>query len=64
MAAFANMEAAETRAKTKTADGTWIMAHSARNATGTIAVRVQRKIDISAATGYGTWAELTDDGHT
>jgi len=64
MAAFASMEAAETRAKAKTADGTWVTAHSARNATGTIAVRVLRKIDMTAATGYGTWAELTDDGHT
>lgn len=61
MAAFANMAAAETRAVAKVADGTWINAHSQRGVTGTIGVRVQRKMSASAPDN-GAWAEITDDG--
>lgn len=61
MAAFSDMTAAETRAKTKVADGTWIMAHAARTVIGTICVRVQRKMSPSAPSN-GAWVEITDDG--
>ena len=63
MAAFATMALAETRAKAKVADGTWINAHSARTATGTICVRVQRKMAATseATKQYGAWTEITDD---
>lgn len=60
MAAFADMAAAETRAKAKIVDGTWINAHSQRGVTGTIGVRVQRKMSASAP-GNGAWVEITDD---
>jgi hypothetical protein len=60
MAAFATMAAAEARAKTKMADGTWIVAHSGVTVNGTICVRVQRKMSPSAP-GNGGWVELTDD---
>lgn len=60
MAAFATMAAAETRARTKVADGTWINAHSCRTVTGAIAVRVQRKMSPSAPDA-GAWVEITDD---
>ena len=63
MAAFADMAAAETRAKAKVADGTWVTAHSARTQTGTICVRVQRKMS-PASPGNGAWVELTDDATT
>lgn len=61
MAAFTTMTGAEDRAKTKTADGTWIAAHSCRNFTGAIAVRVQRKMSPTNP-GHGAWVEITDDG--
>lgn len=60
MAAFADMAAAETRAVAKVADGTWINAHSQRGITGTIGVRVQRKMSPTNP-GYGAWVEITDD---
>lgn len=60
MAAFADMAAAETRVRTKVADGTWINAHSQRGITGTIGVRVQRKMSPTNP-GYGAWVEITDD---
>lgn len=60
MAAFASMQAAEQRARTKVADGTWINAHVERTFSGAIAVRVQRKMT-PAAPGAGGWVEITDD---
>lgn len=60
MAAFATTAAAETRAKTKVADGTWINSHAARTVTGTICVRVQRKMSPTNP-GHGAWVEITDD---
>ena len=60
MAAFATMADAETRAYAKVADGTWINAHSQRGITGTIGVRVQRKMSASAPDN-GAWVEITDD---
>ncbi len=61
MAAFADMAAAESRVRTKVADGTWINAHSCRKQDGTIAVRVQRKMSPSAPDA-GAWVEISDDG--
>lgn len=60
MAAFATFAAAETRAYAKRADGTWINAHAARGVTGTLLVRVQRKMS-PASPGVGGWVEITDD---
>ena len=64
MAAFATMAAAEARAVAKVADGTWINAHSQRGITGTIGVRVQRKMSAAglATPSTGGWVEITDDG--
>ena len=63
MGAFANMPAAETRAKAKVADGTWINAHSQRSQTGTIGVRVQRKMNAAGNTDptTGAWVVIEDD---
>lgn len=61
MAAFATMEAAETRAKAKVADGTWVNAHAARKVDGTVCVRVQRKMSPTNP-AHGAWVEITDDG--
>lgn len=61
MAAFATMVAAETRAKAKVADGTWVNAHSCKLKDGTIAVRVQRFMSPDNP-NYGAWVEITDDG--
>jgi hypothetical protein len=63
MAAFGTMAAADARAVAKVADGTWINAHSQRGVTGTIGVRVQRKMS-AAAPGNGGWVEITDDATT
>lgn len=63
MAAFATTAAAEVRAYAKRADGTWINAHAARNASGTIIVRVQRKMSATNP-DYGAWVEITDDATT
>ena len=60
MAAFATFAACEVRATTKVADGTWIEAHAARTATGTLCVRVQRKMSPTHP-DYGAWTEITDD---
>ncbi len=60
MAAFATLEACETRAKAKMADGTWVVAHAAQTFVGTLCVRVQRKMSPSAPDA-GAWVELTDD---
>jgi len=60
MAAFATFAAAETRAKAKVADGTWINAHAARQVDGTLCVRVQRKMSPTAVDA-GAWVEITDD---
>lgn len=64
MAAFATFAAAETRAKAKVADKTWINAHAMRKQDGTIGVRVQRKMSTASAAAqqHGGWVELTDDG--
>jgi len=65
MAAFASYAAAETRCRTKVADGTWIMAHICRTTTGAsaIAVNVMRKMAPTsvAARQNGAWVEITDD---
>ena len=64
MADFATLGAAETRAKTKVADGTWITAHACRATTGgKFAVRVQRKMSAASAGAQqsGGWVEITDD---
>jgi hypothetical protein len=63
MAAFATMAAADARAVAKVADGTWINAHSQRGITGTIGVRVQRKMSPTNP-DYGAWVEITDDATT
>lgn len=61
MAAFATMAAAETRAKAKIADGTWINAHAGYAGSGsTICVRVQRPLSPTHP-DYGAWVEITDD---
>jgi len=60
MAAFATFEACETRAKAKIADGTWVVAHAARQKDATLAVRVQRFM--TSALTQGAWVEVTDDG--
>lgn len=60
MAAFATFAAAETRAYAKVLDKTWIDAHAARTATGTLCVRVKRKLNNSQP-AYGGWQEITDD---
>ena len=65
MAAFATLDAAETRARAKqsgTGDGTWVQAHAGRTAGGTLCVRVIRKMSVSIA--HGAWVEITDDGTT
>ncbi len=64
MAAFATMALAEARAYAKRADGTWINAHAQRGVTGTIGVRVQRKMNAAglATASTGSWVEITDDG--
>ena len=62
MAAFASFAAAETRAVAKVADGTWINAHAAQTVSGTICVRVQRKMSAGAGAEHGAWVEITDDG--
>lgn len=60
MAAFATLTAAEQRAYAKVKDGTWINAHACRLSSGSIAVRVQRKMSHSAP-GNGAWVEIMDD---
>lgn len=62
MAAFATFVLAETRAKAKVADKTWINAHAARTVAGTLCVRVQRKMSAGAGAQHGGWVEITDDG--
>jgi len=64
MADFADLAAAETRAKAKVADGTWIEAFACRATTGgKYAVRVQRKMSAASAGAQqaGGWVEITDD---
>lgn len=60
MAAFSTFALAETRAKAKVADGTWINAHAQRIAAGTLAVRVQRKMSATHP-AYGGWVDITDN---
>ena len=66
MGAFTTLQAAETRARQKVKDKTWVNAHSCRLKDGTIAVRVQRFMAPTSPTtrGHGGWIELTDDGAT
>lgn len=63
MAAFSDFAACETRAKAKVADGTWINAHAQRGFTGTLGVRVQRKMTPTNP-DYGSWVSITDDSQT
>jgi hypothetical protein len=63
MAAFSTFSAAETRAYAKVADKTWINAHAARNKTGTIIVRIQRKMSATNP-DYGAWVEIDQDNQT
>jgi hypothetical protein len=68
MASFATLAAAESRVRTKIADGTWITGHAAL---GTLdnagapqfVVRVIRKMS-PAAPDNGGWVELNDDSLT
>ena len=60
MAAFATMDAAETRARAQIAAGIWVNAHTERTFDGTIAVRVQRYMSPTNP-DYGAWVEITDD---
>ena len=60
MAAFATVEAAEQRAVEKMTDKTWVVAHSARQFDGTIAVRLQRFLSPTHP-DYGAWVEVTSD---
>jgi hypothetical protein len=65
MADFATYALAESRARTKVADGTWVEAFACRATTGgKIAVRVLRKMSPASAGSkqYGGWTEITDDG--
>lgn len=66
MAAFATMAAAEARAYAKVLDKTWINAHAQRGVTGTIGVRVQRKMNAAglATASTGGWVEISDDSQT
>ena len=67
MASFSDMAAAEARAvegegflPQQVLDKTWINAHAQRGVTGTIGVRVQRKMSPTNP-DYGAWTEITDD---
>ena len=64
MAAFSTMALAEARAVAQVEAGTWVVAHSMRQADGTIAVRCQRFMSSTSAGSkeYGDWIEITDDG--
>jgi hypothetical protein len=67
MAAFASIDAAHSRAVTKTQDGTWVEAFAARGKDGAIGVYVLRPM--FNVTGFasdgrnkqGSWDFLTDD---
>lgn len=60
MAAFSAMADVETRITSQVAANTWINAHSARQADGTIVARVQRPMSATNP-GYGAWVEISDD---
>jgi hypothetical protein len=60
MAAFATLEACETRAYAKVVDKTWTNAHAQRGYMGTLGVRVQRPLSPTHP-DYGAWVEITDD---
>jgi hypothetical protein len=64
MASFANLAAAEVRAKAKVADGTWIEAHSCATSAGAPAVRFIRRMTNAFSLGEGGWIETTDDSVT
>jgi len=62
MATFSSLLAAEVRAKAKTADGTWLEAHSCyATGTNTPAVRFIRPMTNSASPQNGAWIETSDD---
>jgi hypothetical protein len=56
---FQDQEEAEARAREKTADGTWPVAHSERTFLGASAVRFQRFMS-PGDPGAGAWVETTD----
>jgi hypothetical protein len=61
MADFSTFSLAEARCVAKTADGTWLEAHSARATIGgKIVVRVIRKMSPTHP-DYGAWTEINDD---
>ena len=60
MAAFASFSAAETRAVTLVANGTWVNAHAARRFDGTVVVRVQRFMSPTNP-DHGSWVEIDQD---
>jgi hypothetical protein len=63
MGAFADMAAAEARAKAKgpAGDRTWLYAHPARRADGTIVVRFIRYMTVAASPQNGAWVDTNDD---
>lgn len=61
MAAFVSMQAAESFARTKMADGTYIETHVQRDKNGTISVRALRKVSLAVASGAGDWIIIVDD---
>lgn len=68
MAAFASIDAAHSRAVSKTQDGTWNEAYAARDSDGTIGVWVLRPMfnvsGFTAKTGQnkqGSWDFISDD---
>ncbi len=63
MADFANVAAAEARARALVGDGTWPNAHSEQTFLGAPAVRFQRFMS-PASPGAGAWVETTDDAVT
>jgi hypothetical protein len=65
MADFSSYQEAELRARTRMADGTWIVAHAGRATIGgKICVRVQRKMTALSADdpppAPSAWVEITD----
>lgn len=70
MANFADTTAgfvvAETWAKAKMVDGTWTVAHAARNMAGNVIVRFQRPMAVTSAGARddGEWVESRDDAAT
>jgi len=70
MGVFADMPAAEDRAKTLMANGSAIVAHAQRDKNGVISVRILRPCSLAGFAGTpttdgmnpgGAWSVLTDD---